>query len=504
MNAAPTDAPLEQAKTLFFSGLQAQQQGRFDTAEIFYRQALALVPDRLSIANNLAVVLHHQGKFAEAAEHCTQLLQTHPGDAELHVNRGNALLGLHQLREALASFETALALHPGHVDALINRANAYESLGQPLSALGDLDQVLKLAPGHVDALNNRGNVLTDLGRAREALADYQHARLGNPDAPLACWNEALCRLYLGEFESGWRLYEQGWGAGLRSGPKPAFSQPEWDGRQLQGTLLVWGEQGIGDQILFSSMLGDLQRKTPRLLIAADARLEPLCARSFPDIPFINLQQLPAAGFDQQIAMGSLGRHLRNHLDNFPANRGAYLQADTRRAQALRVRLGAGDKLICGFSWASTNPQTGGFKSLNDADLSALAALPGVRWVSLQYGDTRSDLERFRRDYGLDITTVEDIDNFHDMDGLAALIKACDLVISVSNTTVHLAGALDVPTLVMLPHAIGRIWYWHQLHETSPWYPSCRLIRQQSAGAWPDVIANVATIIREYATRKRKN
>lgn len=503
MNAAPTETPLEQAKTLFFSGLQAQQQGHLDAAENFYRQALDLAPDRLSIANNLAVALHLQGKFAEACEHCTQLLQTHPGDAELHVNRGNALLGLRQLREARASFETALALHPGHVDALINRARAHEALGQPLAALDDLDQALKLAPGHVDALNNRGNVLTDLGRAREALIDYQRARSHAPDAPLAGWNEALCRLYLGEFENGWPLYEQGWATGLRSGPKPAFSQPEWNGRPLEGTLLVWGEQGIGDQILFSSMLGDLQRSAPRLLVAADTRLGPLYARSFPGLSFTPLQPLPTNGFDQQIAMGSLGRHLRNHLDHFPANRRSFLQADTTRAQALRARLGAGDKLVCGFSWASTNALTGSFKSLNDTDLSQLGTLPGVRWVSLQYGDTRSDLERFRRDYGLDITTVEEIDNFHDMDGLAALIKACDLVISVSNTTVHLAGALGVPTLVMLPHAIGRIWYWHYLHETSPWYPSCRLIRQPSADAWPDVIANVATIIREYAARKRK-
>lgn len=500
MSTAPDEVLLEQAKALFFSALQAQEQGQLDTAEQCYRQALALAPERLSIANNLATVLHQQGKFTAAREHCARQLRIHPDDAELQINQGNALLGLHRLQEALGSYEKALSLHPGHGDALINRAHVYEALGRPQAALADLDQVLMKAPDRVDALINRGNVLTDLGRTAEALDDYRRARALAPEAPLAFWNEALCRLYLGDFSGGWALYDRGWDAGLRGPRKPRFEQPAWDGRPFDGKLLVWGEQGIGDQILFSSMLGDLRQLAPDLQVAADARLKDLYARSFPDIAFIDLQQLPAEGFDCQIAMGSLGGHLRKHLNDFPVNRGGFLQPDAARVRALKSRVGGGQALVCGFSWASSNPRTGGFKSLNDADLTQLGALPGVRWVNLQYGDTRADRERFRRKFGMDLATVDDIDNFHDIDGLAALIKACDLVVSVSNTTVHLAGALGTPTLVMLPHAIGRIWYWHRHHETSPWYPSCRMIRQPAAGDWPDVIANVATIIREYAAR----
>ena len=194
---------------------------------------------------------------------------------------------------------------------------------------------------------------------------------------------------------------------------------------------------------------------------------------------------------------------RKNWRDFPDGRKKILIPDPARSQNLHQRLGGGKDLICGFSWSSTNPRIGVFKSLAEADLSAMGAHKGVRWVDLQYGDTREDRNRFHARFGLDVTHLDDIDNFDDIDGLAALICACDLVVTVSNTTAHLAGALGIPTIVMLPEAVGRLWYWHHDAANSPWYPSCSLIRQVSPGDWVPVIDAVSGKIADLANRREK-
>jgi len=270
-------------------------------------------------------------------------------------------------------------------------------------------------------------------------------------------------------------------------------------------LLVWGEQGIGDQILFGSMLDDLRDRADSIVVALERRLVPLFRRSFPDFRVFDLEKSQSLdGIDRQIAFGDLGRLLRNDWHAFPDTRNQFLYADREQVAAIRTKLGGDQALICGFSWASANPDIGQFKSLTHADLSQLAVLPGIRWVDLQYGDTRTDRSRFLSEHGLEIAHIDEIDNFYDIDGLAALISACDIVITVSNTTAHLAGALGVPAMVMLPQAVGRIWYWHRDQTVSSWYPSCRLIRQATLGDWTPVIGAITDELRKRSALHEKS
>jgi ADP-heptose:LPS heptosyltransferase len=121
---------------------------------------------------------------------------------------------------------------------------------------------------------------------------------------------------------------------------------------------------------------------------------------------------------------------------------------------------------------------------------------------LQYGDTSADRAAAREECGVDIVHFEDQDNFADIDGLAALISACDLVITVSNTTAHLAGALGVPAMVMIPAGIGQTWYWFADSAASPWYPSLTLYRQKVAGDWPSLLKQVGKALRDYSRSAR--
>lgn len=513
----------EKAKELFFAALDAQNRKQFDAAEQLYREALVLAPERPSILNNLATVLQYQGRYAEALKCCERLLVISPEDPGARNNLGNVLAALGRHDEALLQFEHALRINPDFLDALASRGWMLAELGRHAEALNDTRRAAALAPdradfqsrlGNVlvqaqqpdaaicacdralaidpqcaDAYQNRGNARLLLGRYTDALLDFASAQALLPDHPYPRWNEALCRLLLGDFERGWTNFSRGWEIGQRGKNKPQFTQPVWDGARVEGTLLVWGEQGIGDQILFGSMLEQMRPFAQRLIVAVDPRLVPLMQRSYPDMSFVSRYDLPGlSGFDMQVAMGDLGVHLRRSWDSFPVHRNAFLTADADRTQQLRKRLSTGGKLICGISWRSTNAAVGGLKSMALADLSGILAIPGVKCVDLQYGDTAQERSALLRDTGLELAHFEDIDNFHDVDELASLIDACDIVVSVSNTTVHLAGALGKPTMVMLPYALGRIWYWHEKRDRSPWYPACRLVRQTVSGEWGPVIA----------------
>jgi hypothetical protein len=160
---------------------------------------------------------------------------------------------------------------------------------------------------------------------------------------------------------------------------------------------------------------------------------------------------------------------------------------------LRARLGGGR--VIGLSWISKAPIGGAQKSAKLVDFASLLRLPGYRFVDLQYGDTSAERDAVERALGIRIERLHDIDTTNDLDGLAALMGACDAVVTVSNTTAHLAGALGRPTVVMVPHGHARIWYWFRDRDESPWYPRVRVWRQRRGQAWSELVAEVAKALR---------
>jgi ADP-heptose:LPS heptosyltransferase len=227
------------------------------------------------------------------------------------------------------------------------------------------------------------------------------------------------------------------------------------------------------------------------VLEVEPRLVRLFARSFPGVKAIPLgPSLYAGRIDQQEPLGSLGRQFRPNWDAFPRRERGYLVADPARTAALRARLDDGRKVI-GLSWISKAPIGGKSKSARLADFAGLLRLPNFRFIDLQYGDTDAERAELKREHGFEVERLPDIDNMRDIEGLAALMSACDAVVTVSNTTAHLAGALGRPTWVMVPHGHARIWYWFRDRRDSPWYPYARVRRQQRGQPWAEVVAGVA-------------
>ncbi len=476
------------AEQLFYQALAKQQENALADAAALYREALQQAPGRASILSNLAVVLVGLRQYEEAEQLSARLLQADPHAEESLLILGACQSNLARKHDALATFERALKVNPLSVDALNGHGNVLVDLKRPDEALEDYENALRIAPNHAITLKNRANALMSMKQTRLALESYTQARLHSA-SEISQWDESICRLSLGDFAAGWKQYESRWEDGAR-GAILASAKPWWDGTPLNGALLVWGEQGIGDQILFAGMIPELARRVSSILLAVDPRLVAIFQRAFPAIHVIARDEsLPGRHFDAHVALGSIGQHLRTQWRDFPADQAAYLRPDRDRSLALRHRMARG-KLICGISWFSQNNEVAAEKSLRLMDLLPILALENVQSVDLQYGDTAGERQRLGEACALRMTHMDDIDNFNDIDGLAALIAACDAVITISNTTAHLAGALGKPTFLLLPYSTGRHWYWHEDRDDSPWYPSIKIFRQSAPGNWDDVIARI--------------
>ncbi len=507
-------------------GLALCNLGRFSEAIEANLKLLAIEPGHLGAAMNCARALVEAGRLPEALNFCDRIVAAAPSWPDAHLNRGTVLARLDRHEEAIESFNKVLALVPNHADAFNNLGNSLSALGRSDEAFAVYQRVLAIAPDHLDAQVNCGALLLDLGKQEEALAYFDNAlalhpdevaavnargvamlQMGRVEEALAMGERALqldpkstdiYDLFLGEgqFEKGWRLYENRWrDRRVIERPRPA-NEPQWQGQKVDGTLLVWGEQGLGDQIIYASMIPELVSFADKVVVEVEPRLVSLFGRSFPGIEVAELQagsaRRPA---DAQISLGSLGQFLRRSWSDFPQPK-AYLKADPDRSAALRNRLSDG-RAVVGLSWNSQNAAFGKPKSARLSEFAPLLKTPGIRFVDLQYGDTAADREAVQRELGVTVERLPDIDNKNDIDGLAALMCACDAVVSVSNTNAHLAGALGRPTWVLVPHARGRIWYWYPNRPANPWYPALKVRRLGRRQGWADLVASVTGEVTEF-------
>ncbi len=197
-------------------------------------------------------------------------------------------------------------------------------------------------------------------------------------------------------------------------------------------------------------------------------------------------------------MASLGRWLRPDAASFPA-RASYLVPDEARRARYRAHMEATGKTgpIVGISWVSANLKIGRHKTLNLHQWAPILKVPGVRFIDLQYGDTTAERAAVEADLGIHIEHIPDLDLREDIDGVAALAAACDLVISVSNTTVHLAAALGRPTWILVPASTGNLWYWMRGGDQTPWYKTASIFRQTERAAWDDVIVRIEGRLRAF-------
>jgi len=455
----------------------------FDAAMAPAYYALALVEDR-------------QGKLDQALRSVDHALTADPRHADAMNLRGALLLRGGDIAEARASFECAVALEPGHARAHSNLGYVlFRDCGEYELGASHIERALALEPGNARFECNLSMVLAHRGELDATIALCDRLLAMDPAMDEARLNRGLALLKLGRFERGWEDYEAR--RYVRSNyVARTLPYPEWAGQDLSGkTLLVCGEQGIGDEIMFASCLGEVVARASRCVIDCSPRLETLFRRSFPsalvrgvDPGSVEVDR-PSAdpGIDFQVPAGSLPLRYRRSRNAFPGHTG-YLVADPTARAAWRSRLAAlGPGLKVGLTWRGGMPSTRqALRSMQLAELGPLLRMCGCEFVDLQYGDTAGERDAVLERAGLALQRWPEA--IEDMDQCAALVSELDVVVSVCTAVVHLAGALGRPTWVMVPDHPE--WRYMQAGEAMPWYPSVRLFRQRQGEGWAHVIAAI--------------
>lgn len=504
------------------------QRGERAQARALLERALAEQPAHAELLSLLGAITLIEGDPRQASGLLQQALASDPDHAVAHCNLGLALSRLEQHADALTHYERACALSPHYVEAHSNRGVTLNTLQRFEDAVAAYDRAIELKADHAEAHCNRGVALNNLNRYDEAIASYDRALKLKPDYAAAHWNRCLVRLITGDFGRAWTDYSWRWkkreityasrkdrpfwyGTARRRGKTDlpqgvpcAFDPPFWDGSPTRGSLLVWPEQGVGEQIMYASMLDEAVERVGSTTLILDPKLHALYRRSFPKCRIVTFEEAMAgSGFDVQMPLGDLGGFFRSGEADFLRHRRAFLKADRARTASLRNELAPGNQRVCGLSWSSRNAEYGAQKTLALELLHPLFSLPDMQFVDLQYGNTEKARTKALRETGTHILRVASVDNWSDIDGLAALISACDIIVTISTTTAHLAGALGKDVLLMLPHSQGRFWYWQADREDALWYPSMRIFRQRAHGDWADVVERVRAALMPAARASRK-
>lgn len=469
-----------------------------------FKKAISIRPYFFEAMNNMGLALHGIERNRDAIRCFETALSINPDYAGAHNNLGRSLQKEGQYTEAVCCYQKALSINPDYAEAHNNLGTVCYESGRYDAAIAHYQQALCARPGYADAYNDLGFAYHELGRYDEAVTCYEAALANKPDYAEAHYNLGIAYLLAGEFKRGWKQCEWRWGVGEFVAQKRPFSQPLWDGLSFKGrTLLIWSEQGVGDEIMYSSLIPHILAQGAKCIVECDPRLATWFQRSFADVKVVSKQTPPdpvvlCGGIDFQCPMGSLPQRFLPDLDGFGLIESGYLQAEESCTRKLRDRyqsLSSG--LIVGISWWSGNKITGKFRTAPLALWEPVLTLPGIQFVNLQYGDHRKDIELVNQRLSIDVYHDEMITPLVNLDDFAAQVAAMDLVISIDNSTVHVAGSLGVPVWALLPCSPD--WRWMLEREDSPWYPSVRLFRQEQFNSWDKVFASVAQALAGLTT-----
>ena len=366
-------------------------------------------------------------------------------------------------------------------------------------AVEGFTKLIDLHPIVIASYIQRGRSHWEMNRWHKAHEDFEKALLHDPESADAKWTMGLMEMQLGNFERGWELYDERWNSSSFKSPALKTKLPRWEPGKGYKSVLVWCEQGIGDQILYGSLLQALKNHAEKVTVMMDIRLLGLFKRANPQINFIpHSSKVKNSEYDSQIPIGSIGRHFINKASQIDAYVDTkYLLADPSRVGQAEYELDIGDnEFVVGLSWASTAPRIDKHKSIQLKDLVGLWDIPNIKIVNLQYGKPDYEIEPFEQETGKIIRQTM-VNNFFDLEGVAAIMSLCDAVVSVSNANVHIAGALGVPTYVL---DANKLWYWnHKNGRNSLFYPSVRLYPRDNMNApWDKQVEELIEDLKNHA------
>jgi len=456
---------------------------RYDEALIDLNKAIEIDPKISESYTNKALLLYQLKKYDEALEISNIAIGLDDKKAANFVTRANTCVNLEKFQDAMEDFNRALVIDHKNLQAFLGKGSLLMKLKNHADALVTYLQGLNFHPKSPELCHNCGTIYHELGMVVKALDFYDKAIEYNPNMFQSIFNKSLALLLDLQLEEGWKLYEFRWqDENFNSIPFPTL-RPKWQKPiAVNDRVLVWAEQGVGDEIMFASMYAPFLKLAPGALFQISPKLQSLFKRSFPDVCLISKNEvLNDHAFDYQLPLGDLPKFLLNRVDSFGELSKNYLIPNSSQIEKVKNILGTASGKLVGISWKSANPSKGFDRSIQLAELIKALHPLGFRFVNLQYGAEEYEFAKIRDAFGVTILQIPDIDSFHDIDGLASIISACDLVVTSDNSVVHLAGAIGKDTRLLLPKSADFRWFLNS--KTSHWYPSVKIYRQTDFGQW---------------------
>ena len=398
-----------------------------------------------------------------------------------------------QFEKSRISFERSISLDDKFIESKLSLANLENDYGNYKKAIEIIDDI-NTSSGSNDQVFTKSKVI--LGNILKSQGDYQGAIEINieilkkdPKNVDALYNLSLCYLFTKNYEKGWGFHESRYNLQsfvLLKKMQNNFQKPRWDENKQEKSILIYGEQGIGEQILYSQFVRIIREKFENITIAVNKKLIPFFNKIFEKENIIDYRAISDyENYDCHLPMGSLGLFFQKFI-----NQNSFKEKINYSSEFKKIPK-KNKKFRCGISWRSTNKIFGNKKSIELEELKELFLSNNIEFINLQYTDEEFKIKNLERKMNKNIFLEHDVDCFDDIDGVACLIKSCDIIITVSNSNAHISGKLGVKTFLLLPFNDGKLWYWGMNTDTEIiWYPSIEPIRMIKENDWNSCISKL--------------
>ena len=452
--------------------------GKIGEAEPLLQELLNSSKNNSELLHQMGVVKYFQGFYEEAIHYLSSAIKYKKNNSDYYFWRALSFGRNNDNLRAIIDYRKSLSLNANNASCIHNYARALGREGEWQSALKQVEKAIKIRPEDPDLLVTRGFIEFKLDQLETSDHTFKKIIESHPQNYEAMYFRGITNLKLKNFEIGWELFDHRWNSRSFKSKRYNFETAEWNGSSRGEKLLIWDEQGPGDQIMCSLFFNKPLGNFKEIIILCDPRLQGIFSRCVDkNITFLpNDYDIKKIKYDEHLSMFGLLKYYAKQ-DQDPKTNGVILKFDDAEVNRIKGKL-KGEKKICGISWFSENNQSGKDRSYSLLNFikSFGNSMHDYVYINLQYNSSIEEISQVSRKLGVTIYNDDEIDLFNDIDGLLNLAGACDFIISIDNTTIHLAGAAGINTHVLL----NKPWDWRWLDGINIWYPKTRCYHQEEA------------------------
>lgn len=462
-----------------------------------YHEALNILYQTININKNnekavinIAASLNMMERYSESIDWSEKILSNSTNDLAL-INLAESLSGLKEYSKSLEIYNQISKSGENYIKVINNKGVIFDKLGKYEDALLCFDEIIKINNLNEDALSNKAKILNEIHNYVEALICIDKAIAINFNRINLHLGKAFILFNMGDYENAWIEYE--WRNKKNSGKNEKIEKikeiAQWDGNRTDKKIIIWGEQGLGDQILFCSVLKEIVQLNIKPTVIISNKMINVFSQSIQGCRFISINDnINLSEYDYQISIISLQKFFRKKLSDFNKIKIPYLSYSKNSS----IQICNEDaKIICGITWKSFSKELGNEKSIPLDDFNIILNKDNIKFIDIQYYPPKVNedlrVNKFK------IVKIVNANFYENFELLVQIIKQCDIIITCSNSTAHLAGAMGKKTYLLLPKNKGRHWYWKHVNGISIFYPTITVLEQENVGSWVEPIKKLNKI-----------